>query len=235
MGNLEANYRFAIPRRPVRHRARGLRLHPVVACHLLAQQRRSRTSSPAAAAASTSNNPRQNEHASSRLFGNYARRIESWSSDIDLTAGYTYEYSNGDYPSFYAEKLSDQPARPQRRAGCRRVQQNFFNVQESKLISGFARAELHDQRQVPAHRQRCAVTARRASGPATSGVPSPRSPLAWRLIDESFIKDHAPLSDLKLRYCWGVNGNQSFAQLPVRLHLPTANGAGARCSSATSS
>ena len=39
----------------------------------------------------------------------------------------------------------------------------------------------------------------------------PSAAVAWRVIDESFMKDVGWLNDLKLRLSWGVNGNQEFA------------------------
>ncbi|HKG06482.1 MAG TPA: TonB-dependent receptor [Pedobacter sp.] len=44
----------------------------------------------------------------------------------------------------------------------------------------------------------------------------PAFSLGWRLSEESFIKDLVPsVSDLKLRYGWGKNGNQSIANNAV--------------------
>jgi len=40
----------------------------------------------------------------------------------------------------------------------------------------------------------------------------PAFSVGWRLSEESFIKEHIPaISDLKLRYGWGKNGNQEIA------------------------
>ena len=154
------------------------------------------------------------------LFSNYNRRLESLKGDLDLTAGYTYEESNGDYPSFYAEKLSSDllgangiPAA--------QLQQNFFNVQESKLISTFARANytINDKYLFTASVRRDGSS---RFGPGNQFGVFPSAAVAWRVIDESFIKDKTPLSDLKLRYSWGVNGNQSFGNyLFVSTYTPS--------------
>ena len=38
----------------------------------------------------------------------------------------------------------------------------------------------------------------------------PSAAFAWRAINESFLKDRTPLSDLKFRIAWGKNGNLPF-------------------------
>lgn len=48
-------------------------------------------------------------------------------------------------------------------------------------------------------------------GPENQYAIFPAFSLGWRLSEEAFIKDKIPfLSDLKLRYGWGKNGNQSL-------------------------
>jgi iron complex outermembrane receptor protein len=153
------------------------------------------------------NQPRQSNTVL-EVFSNYARRLEGLKSDLDVTAGYTYEESNGDYPSFFAERLSTDLLGP---GGIptSTQQQNFFNIQESKLVSGFARANytLNDKYLFTASVRRDGSS---RFGPGNQWGVFPSVAAAWRIIDESFLKDKTPLSDLKLRYSWGVNGNQSF-------------------------
>ncbi|MCC6244993.1 MAG: SusC/RagA family TonB-linked outer membrane protein [Gemmatimonadaceae bacterium] len=156
------------------------------------------------------------------IFGNYARRVESMKSDLDLTAGYTYEESNGDYPSFYAENLSSDLLGPNGIPAAR-TQQNFFNVQESKLISTFARANYRIN-----DRYLFEVGVRRDGssrfGPGNQFGVFPSASAAWRVIDEPFLKDKLPFSDLKVRYSWGVNGNQSFGNyLFVSTYTPSGS------------
>ena len=156
------------------------------------------------------NNPRQ-VNSVLEVFGNYARTVDALAGDINVTAGYTYEQSNGFYPSFYAEKLSSDllglngiPAAQN--------QQTFFNVQDSKLISGFARVNytMQDKYLLEASIRRDGSS---RFGPGNQWGLFPSISGAWRLFDEPFLqvlKDKTPLSDLKLRASWGVNGNQSF-------------------------
>jgi len=168
------------------------------------------------------NNPRQN-NSIFELFGNYAKRVDDWSSDVDLTAGYTYEYSNGDYPSFYAEKLTSDLLGPNGIPGAG-VQQNFYNIQEAKLASFFARLNFTAK-----DKYLLTVSARRDGssrfGPGNQWGTFPSFALAWRLIGEDFLKDNGVFSDLKLRYSWGVNGNQAF---PNYLFLSTYSNANAQ-------
>jgi len=142
------------------------------------------------------------------VFGNYARRLDGLKSDVDVTAGYTYEESNGDNPSFFAERLSSNLLGSNGIPGAV-TQQNFFNVQESKLISTFARANY-----TIADRYLLTGAVRRDGssrfGPGNQYGVFPSLGAAWRLGDEPFLKDKTPFSDLKLRYSWGVNGNQAF-------------------------
>ena len=156
----------------------------------------------------TRNNPRQ-VNTLLELFGNYTRDIAALNGDLDFTAGYTYEESQGDYPSFFAEKLSSNLL------GANGIpsavtQQTFLDVQESKLVSGFARANL-----TVADRYLLTASVRRDGssrfGPDNQWGVFPSFAAAWRIIDEPSLKERLPFSDLKLRYSWGVNGNQSFA------------------------
>jgi iron complex outermembrane receptor protein len=153
------------------------------------------------------NNPRQ-VNTVFETFANYAKRLAAYKSDLDVTAGYTYEHSAGDYPSFFAQKLTTNLLGLNGVPGAE-TQGNFLDVQESKLISGFARVNytFNDKYLLTASVRRDGSS---RFGPGNQWGVFPSLAAAWRLIDESFVKDHTPFSDLKVRYSWGVNGNQSF-------------------------
>src|SRR5206468_937983 len=38
----------------------------------------------------------------------------------------------------------------------------------------------------------------------------PSASFGWRMLEEPFLRDRLPLSDLKLRASWGKNGNESI-------------------------
>jgi iron complex outermembrane receptor protein len=153
------------------------------------------------------NNPRQ-VNTLFEMFANYAKRFEGMKGDFDLTAGYTNEYSLGDYSSFFAQKLSTNLLGATGVPGAE-TQGNFLDTQESKLISFFGRANytINDKYLLTASIRRDGSS---RFGPGNQWGVFPSLAAAWRIIDESFIKDKTPFSDLKLRYSWGVNGNQAF-------------------------
>jgi|APMI01.1.fsa_nt_gi iron complex outermembrane receptor protein len=156
------------------------------------------------------------------VFGNYARRIESMKADLDLTAGYTYEATQRDSSSFFAQKLSTSVLGINGVPGAE-TYGNFLDVQESKLISGFARMNytLSDKYLFSAGVRRDG-SSRFGNGNQWGVFPSAAA--AWRLIDEPFLKDKTPLSDLKLRYSWGVNGNQAFGNYLFLSTYSSSNG-----------
>ncbi len=167
------------------------------------------------------NNPRQ-VNVVFETFGNYARRLEDLKSDLDLTAGYTYEKSTGDYPSFFAQQLSTNLLGLNGVPGAQ-TQGNFLDIQESKLISGFARLNytINDKYLLTASIRRDGSS---RFGPGNQWGVFPSLAGAWRVIDEPFLKDKTPFSDLKLRYSWGVNGNQSFGNYLFVSTYSTSNG-----------
>ena len=149
-------------------------------------------------------------------FTNYSRTLGAPSTNLDLTAGYTYEEQAGDYPYFYTQDLSTDllgiygvPSGE--------IVQNFLNVEESKLISFFGRANL-----TIADRFLLTASLRRDGssrfGDGNQWGVFPSFAAAWRLIEEPFVRGKLGLSDLKLRFSWGVNGNQAFGNY---LYVPT--------------
>ena len=153
------------------------------------------------------NNPRQT-NTLLEAFGTYTRKLSDAGSSFDVTGGYTYENSRGDYPSFYAEKLSTNLLGANGVPGAT-VQQSYLFVDESKLISFFGRANytLSDKYLLTASVRRDGSS---RFGPGNQWGIFPSVAGAWRVIEEPFMQRFSQLSDLKLRASWGVNGNQSF-------------------------
>lgn len=142
-------------------------------------------------------------------FLNYARPLGSAQSQIDVTAGYSYENSTGDFPSFFAQGLSFDllgvhgvPAA--------KLERTFVFVEESKLASFFGRVNygFRDQYFVTLSVRRDGSS---RFGPAEQWGTFPSAAVAWRLTDVPFMNIIPGLSDLKLRASWGVNGNQAFS------------------------
>lgn len=157
------------------------------------------------------------------FFGNYNRKYETIESTVDITAGYTYEQQKGDYNSLFAEELSTDLL------GVNGIPTagntvTFLSVDEAKLISFFGRANW-------TFRERYLLTASlRRDGSSRFGEGNewglfPAFAAAWRIIEEPWFAQSNVLSDLKLRFSWGVNGNQSFGNY---LYVPTYTPGGAQ-------
>jgi TonB-dependent starch-binding outer membrane protein SusC len=133
------------------------------------------------------------------LFGN---------SNLETTAGYSYETSRGDYPYFYATGLDNDFFGPDGVPVAEEVVSRV-DVTERRLAAFFARANytLKD-------RYLATVSVRRDGssrfGPDNQWGTFPAVALAWRISEEPFMQGVGAFSDLKLRASWGVNGNQAF-------------------------
>ena len=140
-------------------------------------------------------------------YAKYAHQFEQFSSNFDITGGYSTERFRGDYPSFNVVGLGSNllglygiPTAAEARP--------FHNVDETRLVSGFGRANLSlMDRYLFTATVRRDGSSRFALGHQYGTFPS--AAFAWRLIDEPFFKGKTPLSDLKVRIAWGKNGNQS--------------------------
>ena len=159
------------------------------------------------------------------MFGNFNRKYEQWESTVDVTAGYTYEQQKGDYQSFFAEDLATDLLGPYGVPSAGNTVPSL-SVDESKLISFFGRANW-------TYKDRYLFTASvRRDGSSRFGAGNqwglfPALAAAWRIVDEPFFSEVEMLSDLKLRFSWGVNGNQSFGNY---LYVPTYTPGGAQAS-----
>ena len=142
------------------------------------------------------------------LFANYTRRIEAISSNVDLTAGYSYEQNNFTTPNAFAQGLSTNllgsggiPAAT--------TQLNTLYISDNKLISQFARLTYTLKDEYVAN-----LSVRRDGSshfaPANQYGLFPSVALAWRAIEEPFLQRFSALSDFKLRASYGLNGNQSI-------------------------
>ena len=142
-------------------------------------------------------------------FFNYGRRIEAIASDLDVTAGYSYENTYAEFPFFEARGLEFDYLGTNGIPAANEVRTTNW-VDENRLISFFGRANLNLR-----DRYLFTLSLRRDGssrfGPEEQWGLFPSAAFAWRLSDESFLDGVEALSDLKLRASWGVNGNQAFA------------------------
>jgi TonB-dependent starch-binding outer membrane protein SusC len=143
------------------------------------------------------------------LFGNYTRDLGRWDSNLDATAGYSYEYSDAEFPEFQADSLASDLLGPDGiPAGSGKIRP-LLSVEESKLASFFGRANFSVM-----DRYLLTLSVRRDGssrfGPNNQWGTFPSAAFAWRIADESFMDGVTWIDDLKLRASWGVNGNQAF-------------------------
>lgn len=161
------------------------------------------------------NNPRQ-VNSVFETFANYNSKVSMLDSRIDLTAGYAYEHQTGNYSDFWAESLSTNLLGPNGVPSAGRNQSNVF-AEGSKLISLFARANYSIM-----EKYLFTVSVRRDGSSKFAANNQwgtfPSFAAAWRIRDEAWFPELGVLSDLKLRFSWGVNGNQTIAN---GLYLPT--------------
>jgi len=159
------------------------------------------------------------------MFLNYNRTVPTLSgTNLDFTAGYSYEESNAEFPYFEARGLdfdllgtSGIPAAEEQRT--------TVSVDESKLISFFGRTNISVK-----DRYLLTLSLRRDGssrfGPENEWGTFPAVAFAWRISDEPFMDGMESLSDLKLRASWGKNGNQAignYLQFPAyNIGEPTA-------------
>jgi iron complex outermembrane receptor protein len=127
---------------------------------------------------------------------------------LDLTAGYSWSKTKFDSLLYEGTDL-DTDALGNEALAPAVNRKNILNVQESKLISFFGRANYNINDKYLA-----AFTLRR-DGSSRFGSENdygtfPSVALAWRLSEEPFLKGAGALSDLKLRGSWAKTGNQSF-------------------------
>lgn len=128
---------------------------------------------------------------------NYAKDLDGIDSRIDVTGGYSYQDWTTESPSFPVYRGTDTTP-----AGVP------FKTQNT-LVSFFGRANYnYDDRFL------VTATVRRDGSsrfsPDTRWGLFPSAAFAWRINNESFLKNSKSISDLKLRFGYGVTGQQDI-------------------------
>ncbi|HEX6372133.1 MAG TPA: SusC/RagA family TonB-linked outer membrane protein [Longimicrobium sp.] len=141
-------------------------------------------------------------------FGNYTGRLGFMGSDVDATAGYTYEQRNGDYPFLQGRGLLVDALGTSGLADAQ-VISSSLSVRETRLASFFGRVNL-----TMADKYLLTLSVRRDGssrfGPDNQWGTFPAVALGWRMSEEPFMQGLGWLDDLKIRGSYGVNGNQEF-------------------------
>ncbi len=140
---------------------------------------------------------------------NYVKEIPSIKSKVDVTGGYSWQYFYKDGSSFVRNGDGTQ-------VSVDRKTSKFIN--ENYLVSFFGRLNytLMDRYLV--------TFTLRDDGSSRFSKDNrwglfPAAAFAWKINDESFLKDVSAVSDLKLRLGWGITGQQDigndYPYLPV--------------------
>jgi TonB-dependent starch-binding outer membrane protein SusC len=155
---------------------------------------------------------------------NYTTPLSGLPGTIDLTGGYSYAQSHGEFPSVTMTGLSTNLLGTNGVATAQNVT-NFLFVEESKLISFFGRLNYNI-----GDRYLAAVSVRRDGsskfGPGNQWGTFPAVSLGWRLSQEPFLQNVTSISDLKLRASWAKTGNSSFANYQQYAAFQASNSAG---------
>ena len=146
-------------------------------------------------------------------FLEYSGSFDDISSELDVTAGYSWQAWHEEYPEFVAQGLSTNIFGPNSAEVVTNLQNTdpYVNEIPKRLISGFARANYR-----LLDRYLLTFTVRRDGssrfGPENRWGTFPSAALGWRVHNEPLFESafEGVLSTLKLRASWGVTGNQEI-------------------------
>ena len=149
-------------------------------------------------------------------FLNYNRTFADIESKFDVTAGYSYQDFDEEYPEFTANGLSQNVLGQNSTNPVQNTEFSTTSVTEipNRLISLFGRVNYTFK-----DRYLLTATVRRDGssrfGPGNQYATFPSAALAWRIHQEPFLEsfslfDDGTISNLKLRATIGVSGNQEF-------------------------
>jgi TonB-linked SusC/RagA family outer membrane protein len=132
---------------------------------------------------------------------NYSKELNNIKSKVDLTAGYSWQHFKRDGKS-YSRGVEDATHPYQKTDSSSFITENY-------LISFFGRLNYTlMNRYLLTFTVRDDGSSRFAKGNQWGLFPS--AAFAWKIKDESFLKDVSLISDLKLRLGWGVTGQQDI-------------------------
>ncbi|MDA3816318.1 MAG: SusC/RagA family TonB-linked outer membrane protein, partial [Prolixibacteraceae bacterium] len=131
---------------------------------------------------------------------NYATDIDAIDSRIDVMGGYSWQHC---YRENYTEAYNI--------AGTKTIYEPNYDPTEYYLVSFFGRVNYTlKNRYLATFTLRNDGTSRFSEDTRWGLFPSVA--LAWKIKEESFLKDNDAISELKLRLGWGVTGQQNIGQ-----------------------
>ena len=151
--------------------------------------------------------PQKNENRLLTLYANYAKYFDELKSNVDLTAGYDYQYWKSTTPIYYTKSGAGTTLSTVKASDYRHVMLSYYG----RLNYSF------DGKYLLTATVRRDASSRFSKDTRWGTFPSVA--LGWTLTEEPWLKDNKVLSNLKLRASYGVTGQQegigNYNYLPV--------------------
>ena len=151
--------------------------------------------------------PQKNENRLLTLYANYAKYFENIKSNVDLTAGYDYQYWKSSTPLYYTKSAAGTTLSTVKASDYRHVMLSYYgrvnySFDGKYLLTATVRRDASS---------RFSKDTRWGTFPSVA--------LGWTLTEEPWLKDNKVISNLKLRASYGVTGQQegigNYNYLPV--------------------
>ena len=151
--------------------------------------------------------PQKNENRLLTLYANYAKYFEDIKSNVDLTAGYDYQYWKSTTPLYYTKSAAGTNLSTVKVSDYRHVMLSYYgrinySFDGKYLLTATVRRDASS---------RFSKDTRWGTFPSVA--------LGWTLTEEPWLKNQKVLSNLKLRASYGVTGQQegigNYNYLPV--------------------
>lgn len=157
--------------------------------------------------------PQKNENRLLTLYANYAKYFEDIKSNVDLTAGYDYQYWKSTTPLYYTKSAAGTTLLTVKASDYRHVMLSYYgrinySFDGKYLLTATVRRDASS---------RFSKDTRWGTFPSVA--------LGWTLTEEPWLKNQKVLSNLKLRASYGVTGQQegigNYNYLPVYTYSVT--------------
>lgn len=151
--------------------------------------------------------PQKNENRLLTLYANYAKYFEDIKSNVDLTAGYDYQYWKSTTPLYYTKSAAGTNLSTVKASDYRHVMLSYYgrinySFDGKYLLTATVRRDASS---------RFSKDTRWGTFPSVA--------LGWTLTEEPWLKNQKVLSNLKVRASYGVTGQQegigNYNYLPV--------------------
>ena len=151
--------------------------------------------------------PQKNENRLLTLYANYAKYFENIKSNVDMTAGYDYQYWKSSTPLYYTLSAAGTTLSTVKASDYRHVMLSYYgrvnySFDGKYLLTATVRRDASS---------RFSKDTRWGTFPSVA--------LGWTLTEEPWLKNQKVLSNLKLRASYGVTGQQegigNYNYLPV--------------------